>query len=103
MTNNCLPAIIVAQYSFFCNIFQERESMNSKLKAGIFTTGFGAVCVAVAFALQYLATTMTQEQFVIGLAVMGITACLYTIYSVLLSHFQYKDHLKSQVDKKSPI
>jgi hypothetical protein len=74
--------------------------MNSKFKAGILTTGFGAVCVAVAFAFQYLATVMTPEQFVIGLAVMGITACLYTIYSVLLSHFQYKDHLNSMVDKK---
>jgi len=74
--------------------------MNSKFKAGILTTGFGAVCVAMAFAFQYLSTVMTPEQFVIGLAVMGITACLYTIYSVLLSHFQYKDHLNSMVDKK---
>lgn len=74
--------------------------MNSKLKAGLFTAGFGAICVAFGLGIQYMAQSMTSEQFVVGLAVMGITACLYTIYSVLLSHFQYKDHLKSLVDKK---
>jgi hypothetical protein len=43
---------------------------------------------------------MTPEQVATGVAVAGITACIYMIYSVLLSHFEYKDRLKSMVDKK---
>jgi hypothetical protein len=74
--------------------------MNSKLKAGGLTLAFGAVCVACSLVGQYAAQFMTPEQFVVGLAVMGITACLYTIYSVLLAKFQYEDHLKSMVDRK---
>jgi hypothetical protein len=74
--------------------------MNQKLKAGLFTAGFGAICVAFGLGIQYMVQSMTTEQFIIGMAVMGSTACLYTIYSVLLSHFEYNDYLKSQVDKK---
>lgn len=74
--------------------------MNSRLKAGFFTAVFGAFCVAVGLAMQYLAQFMTPAQFVIGLAVAGITACFYTIYSVLLAKFQYEEHLKSMVDRK---
>jgi len=74
--------------------------MNQKLRAGLQTATIGAFCVAVTFAFQYMSANMTPEQFVIGLAVMGITACFYTIYSVLLSRIEYQDHLKSMVDKK---
>ena len=74
--------------------------MNSKVKAGVLTVVFGAVCVAVVSAVQYVAQFMTPEQITAGVAIAGITACIYLIYSVLLSHFEYKDYLKSQVDKK---
>ena len=74
--------------------------MNSKVKAGVLTVVFGAVCVAVVSTLQYVAQFMTPEQITAGVAIAGITACIYLIYSVLLSHFEYKDYLKSQVDKK---
>jgi len=74
--------------------------MNQKLRAGLQTSAIAAFCVAVALAFQYLSANMTPEQFVIGLAVMGITACFYTIYSVLLSRIEYQDHLRSMVDKK---
>lgn len=74
--------------------------MNSKFKAGIFTIAFGAVCIAIGLTIQYLAQFMTPEQFIIGLAVAGITACFYTIYSVLLAKFQYEEHLKNMVDRK---
>ena len=74
--------------------------MNPKVKAGALTVVFGAVCVAVVSTVQYVAQFMTPEQVVTGVAVAGITACIYMIYSVLLSHFEYKDRLKSLVDKK---
>ena len=61
---------------------------------------FGVVCLAVGLTVQYVAQFMTPEQFMTGVAVAGITACIYMIYSVLLAHFEYKDHFKSQVDKK---
>lgn len=74
--------------------------MNSKLKAGLQTLGFGALCVAMGLGISALGKHMTPEQLVIGLAVMGITACFYTIYSVLLARIEYQNHLKSMVDKK---
>ena len=74
--------------------------MNSRVKAGFFTALFVAFCMAVGLAIQYFSKFMTPEQFVMGLAVAGITACFYTIYSVLLAKFQYEEHLKSMVDKK---
>jgi hypothetical protein len=75
--------------------------MNSnKLKAGLFTVAFGGICVAMGLVGSYAARVLTPEQFVMGLAVAGITTCLYTIYSVLLAKFQYEEHLKSMVDRK---
>jgi hypothetical protein len=74
--------------------------MNQKLRAVLQTSAIGAFCVAVSFGVQHMVTNMTSEQFVTGLAVMGITACFYTIYSVLLARIEYHDHLKSMVDKK---
>ena len=74
--------------------------MNSKLKAGLFTVAFGAMCGAVGLTVSYVSRFLTPEQVVIGLAVAGITACFYTIYSVLLAKFQYDEHLRSMVDKK---
>lgn len=74
--------------------------MNPKVKAGVLTVAFGAVCVAVGLTVQYVAQFMTPDQFMTGVAVAGITACIYMIYSVLLAHFEYKDYLKRQVDKK---
>jgi hypothetical protein len=74
--------------------------MNSRLKAGLITVAFGAMCVAMGLAGSYVARFLTPEQFVMGLAVAGITACFYTIYSVLVAKFQYEEHLKSMVDRK---
>lgn len=74
--------------------------MNSKLKAGLITVAFSGLCVAMGLVGSYVTRFLTPEQFVMGLAVAGITACLYTIYSVLLAKFQYEEHLKSMVDRK---
>lgn len=74
--------------------------MNSRLKAGVFTMAFGALCVGIGLTVSYVSKFLTPEQFVIGLAVMGITACFYTMYSVLLAKFQYEEHLRNMVDKK---
>jgi len=74
--------------------------MNSKLKAGLVTVVFGGMCAAMGLAGSYVARFLTPEQFVMGLMVIGVTACLYTIYSVLLAKFQYEEHLKSMVDRK---
>lgn len=74
--------------------------MNSKLKAGLLTAGFGAICITVGLGIQYVARFLTPEQFVIGLAVAGISLCFYTMYTVLLARIQYEDQLKSMVDRK---
>jgi hypothetical protein len=74
--------------------------MTSKFKAGLFTVAFGGMCVAMGLVGSYVAQFLTPEQFVMGLMVMGITACLYAIYSLLLAKFQYEEHLKSMVNKK---
>lgn len=74
--------------------------MNSKLKAVVYTAAFGVFCGIVGFTTYYLSQFMTPEQFATGLAVAGITACFYTIYSLLVSKFEYEDTLKRMVDKK---
>jgi O-antigen/teichoic acid export membrane protein len=74
--------------------------MNSKLKAGLITVAFSGMCVVMGLVGSYVARFLTPEQFVMGLMVLGVTACLYTIYSVLLAKFQYEEHLKSMVDRK---
>ena len=74
--------------------------MNSKVKAGVLSVAFGAMCVIVALTVQYITQYMTPDQFMTGVAVAGSMVCVYMIYLVLLSHFEYKDHLKSMVDKK---
>ena len=61
---------------------------------------FSGMCMVMGLVGSYAAKFLTPEQFVMGLAVAGITVCLYTIYSVLLTKFQYEEHLKSMVDRK---
>lgn len=74
--------------------------MNSKLKAGLYTLGFGVFTLVVGISLQQAAQHLTQAQVLTGLAVAGITACFYTIYSILCAKFEYEETLKRMVDKK---
>lgn len=74
--------------------------MSSKLKALIYTAAFAVMCGVIGSTTYYLSRFMTPEQFAVGLAVAGFTACFYTIYSLLVSKFEYEDTLKRMVDKK---
>ena len=74
--------------------------MNSKFKALAITVGFGLWAVAVAFGLQYLSKLITPEQFLIGVAVIGISVCFYMIYSLVLTQIEFSNKLKDMVDRK---
>ena len=74
--------------------------MNSRLKAAAITAGLGLWCVVVAFGLQYLSKLITPEQFVVSLAVIGISSCFYMIYDLIHSQLEYSNKLKSMVDRK---
>jgi hypothetical protein len=74
--------------------------MNSKLKAGLITTGFAVWCVVVAVGLQFASKYITVEQFLIGLSVVGISVCFYGIYSLILSKLEFDAKITELVDRK---
>jgi exosortase/archaeosortase len=74
--------------------------MNQKVKAGLITAGFAAWCVFVAVGLQFASKYITVEQFLTGLAVVGISVCFYGIYSLILSKLEFDAKITELVDRK---
>lgn len=74
--------------------------MNQKLKAGLITTGLTVWCVAVGVGLHFASKYVTMEQIAMGLVIVGVTGCLYSIYALILSKLEFDDTLKRMVDKK---
>lgn len=74
--------------------------MNSKLKAALITAGFAMWAAAVAFGLQFASRYLTIQQFSIGLAVIGICACFYGIYSLILTKLEFDAKISEMVDRK---
>jgi hypothetical protein len=74
--------------------------MNSKLKAGLITTGLAVWCVAIGVGLQFASKYITMEQIAMGLVIVGVTGCVYSIYSLILSKLEFDETLKRMVDKK---
>ena len=74
--------------------------MNQHLRAVAMTAGMMAIVVAVTAFFHFLSTVVTANivpMIVIGL---GITSCVFLIYTVFLAQIQYEDSLKRMVDKK---
>ena len=74
--------------------------MNQHLRAGLLTAGMIAIVLVTTAFFYFLSTVVTANMvptIVIGL---GITSCIYLIYTVFLGQIRYEDSLKSMVDKK---
>ena len=64
------------------------------------TAGMLTICVAVTAFFHFLASYLTASMIPTIVMVLGITACIYCIYTVFLAQIRYEDKLKSMVDKK---
>ena len=74
--------------------------MNQYLLAGALTAGMIGMVLAVTGFFHWLGQTVTSDimpMIVIGL---GITSCIFLIYTVFLAQIRYDDWLKRMVDKK---
>jgi hypothetical protein len=74
--------------------------MNQHLRATAMTAGMMAIVVATTAFFHFLSTVVTADMvptIVIGL---GITSCVFLIYTVFLAQIRYEDSLKRMVDKK---
>ena len=74
--------------------------MNQKLRAAGITAGMLTICVVIGLGLKLVFTYVTPEMVPAILTVMGLGIVIYTMYSVVLMQVQYRDQLKSMVDKK---
>ena len=64
------------------------------------TAGMMAIVVAVTAFFHFLSTVVTADMVPVIVICLGITACVFGIYSVFLAQIRYEDTLKRVVDKK---
>ena len=74
--------------------------MNQHLRAGALTAGMMAVVLATTAFFHFLSTVVTADMVPTIVIAMGITACVFGIYTLFLSQIRHKDSLKHTVDKK---
>ena len=74
--------------------------MNQHLRAVAMTAGMMAIVVAVTAFFQFLSTVVTADMVPMIIMGLGITVCVFGIYSVFLAQIRYEDTLKRMVDKK---
>lgn len=74
--------------------------MNQKLRAAGITAGMLTVCVIIGLGLKLVFAYITPEMVPAILTVIGLAIVIYTMYSVVLMQIQYRDQLKSMVDRK---
>ncbi len=74
--------------------------MNSKLKAALITAGFAMWATAIAFGLKFASQYLTVEQVTMGLIAVGLSLCLYTLYSLILTKLEFDAKITEMVDRK---
>jgi hypothetical protein len=74
--------------------------MNQHLRAVAMTAGMMAIVVAVTAFFHFLSTVVTADMVPVIVIGLGITSCIFLIYTVFLAQIRYEDSLKSLVDKK---
>lgn len=80
--------------------FQRKAKMNNKVKAVLITVAAAAWCGTVAIGLQTLSKFVTPEQISVGLIVVGLSLCFYTLYSLILTKLEFDDTISDMVDRK---
>ena len=74
--------------------------MNQYLRAGLLTAGMIAIVVAMTGFFHFLSTVVTPDMVPLIVICLGITSCIFLIYTVFLAQIRYEDSLKRMVDKK---
>jgi len=74
--------------------------MNQYLRAGLLTAGMMAIVVAVTAFFHWLSRVVTPDMVPLIVISLGITSCIFLIYTVFLAQIRYEDSLKRMVDKK---
>jgi hypothetical protein len=74
--------------------------MNQHLRAVAMTAGMMAIVVAVTAFFHFLSTVVTANMVPMIVIGLGITSCVFLIYTVFLAQIRYEDSLKRMVDKK---
>ena len=64
------------------------------------TAGMMAIVVAVTAFFHFLSTVVTANMVPMIVIGLGITSCVFLIYTVFLAQIRYEDSLKRMVDKK---
>jgi hypothetical protein len=74
--------------------------MNQHLRAVAMTAGMMSIVVAVTAFFHFLSTVVTADMVPMIVICLGITSCIFLIYTLFLAQIRYEDSLKSMVDKK---
>jgi len=68
--------------------------MNQYLLAGALTAGMIGMVLAVTGFLHWLGQTVTSDMMPMIVISLGITSCIFLIYTVFLAQIRYKDETK---------
>jgi hypothetical protein len=74
--------------------------MNQHLRAVSMTTGMLVIVLATTAFFYFLTTVVTANMVPMIVIGLGITSCIFLIYTVFLAQIRYEDTLKRMVDKK---
>jgi hypothetical protein len=74
--------------------------MNLKIKAGLVVVSIVIVSIATSFGLKLVSTYVTSGMLLNGIILVVVGILLYTIYSVILTKFEYDAKIKAMVDSK---
>jgi hypothetical protein len=74
--------------------------MNQHLRAGAMTAGMMIIVLATTAFFHFLSTVVTANMVPMIVIGVGITACIFCIYTVFLAQIRYEDTLKRMVDRK---
>ena len=64
------------------------------------TAGMITIVVAVTGFFHWLSQVVTPDMVPMIVICLGITSCIFLIYTVFLAQIRYEDSLKRMVDKK---
>ena len=73
--------------------------MNQYLRAGALTAGIIAIVVVVTGFFHWLIQVVTPDMVPMIVICLGITSCIFLIYTVFLSQIRYEDAV-SKIAKK---
>ena len=73
--------------------------MNQYLRAGLLTAGMIAIVVAVTAFFHWLSTVVTPDMAPLIVISLGITSCIFLIYTVFLAQIRYEDSF-NKITKK---